>query len=233
MGLDAVEFVMRCEETFGIDISDEAAERMRTPRDVIDYVMTQVRVSEHPVCLSQHAFHKLRGAFTRTLHINRAAFRPRERIEDFVPEEGRRAMWAQLNTDLRGIKLFGLERPAWLAALLTTLSIGAWILPAMLLSQGVIEFTKHFLAGFLYAVAVAAVGLYATRSFMYVIPARYTYVGDMVGYVVANSVHAFKDEGLTREQVAKAVREITLDELGIDAGLYCEDARFLEDLGMD
>lgn len=233
MGLDAVELVIRCEETFGIDIPDEAAERMRTPRDMIDYVMSHVRVSEHPVCLSQHAFHRLRSAFTRTLHISRDDFRPRERVEDFVPKEGRKAVWAQLSADLDGVKLFDLERPMWLTALLTITSLSALILPGVLLSQGVIEFTGYLLVGFLCAVAVAAFGLYATHSFMYVIPARYACVGDMVRYVVANSVHAFKDKGLTREQIASAVREITLDELGIDVSLYREDARFIEDLGMD
>jgi hypothetical protein len=42
MGLDAVELVMAYEEEFGVAITDAAAGRMRTPRDVIDYFVTRV-----------------------------------------------------------------------------------------------------------------------------------------------------------------------------------------------
>ena len=39
MGLDAVELIVAYEEAFGIEITDVAAARMRTPRDVIDHVL--------------------------------------------------------------------------------------------------------------------------------------------------------------------------------------------------
>lgn len=38
MGLELVELVMRIEEEFEIAIPNEAAEKMTTPRKVIDYV---------------------------------------------------------------------------------------------------------------------------------------------------------------------------------------------------
>jgi len=41
MGLDTVEFVMAAEKEFGIEIPDEAAERMRTPRMMVDWLGTQ------------------------------------------------------------------------------------------------------------------------------------------------------------------------------------------------
>lgn len=41
MGLDAVELVLAFEEEFGIAIPDAAAEEMRTPRDVIDFVLKE------------------------------------------------------------------------------------------------------------------------------------------------------------------------------------------------
>lgn len=41
MGLDAVELVMAFEEEFGIAIPDSAAEKMQTPRDVIDFVIQE------------------------------------------------------------------------------------------------------------------------------------------------------------------------------------------------
>lgn len=39
--LDTVELVMSFEEEFGIEIPDDAAEKIRTVQDVIDYVASQ------------------------------------------------------------------------------------------------------------------------------------------------------------------------------------------------
>lgn len=41
MGLDAVEIVMRVEEEFEISISDEDAATIRTPRQLIDYLIAR------------------------------------------------------------------------------------------------------------------------------------------------------------------------------------------------
>jgi acyl carrier protein len=46
MGLNLVEMVYRLEEEFEITIPDEAAEKMTTPRIVIDYLMSRPEVSE-------------------------------------------------------------------------------------------------------------------------------------------------------------------------------------------
>ncbi len=46
MGLDLVEMVYRIEEEFEITIPDEAAEKMITPRNVIDYLMNRPEISE-------------------------------------------------------------------------------------------------------------------------------------------------------------------------------------------
>lgn len=44
MGLDLVELVMRVEEEFEIEIPDVEAEKMITPKHVIDYVIKQPNV---------------------------------------------------------------------------------------------------------------------------------------------------------------------------------------------
>jgi hypothetical protein len=46
MGLELVEMVMRLEEEFEITIPNEAAEKMTTPRKVINYLMNRPEVSE-------------------------------------------------------------------------------------------------------------------------------------------------------------------------------------------
>ena len=41
MGMDGVELVMEIEEAFGCTIPDAAAEKMATPRDVIDWLVAE------------------------------------------------------------------------------------------------------------------------------------------------------------------------------------------------
>lgn len=46
MGMDGVELVMSFEEEFGISLPDSAAAEMRTPRQVIDFIIEQRRSME-------------------------------------------------------------------------------------------------------------------------------------------------------------------------------------------
>ncbi len=41
--LDLVELVMAMEEEFGMEISDEEAEKLRTVKDVLDYIKERVK----------------------------------------------------------------------------------------------------------------------------------------------------------------------------------------------
>jgi len=48
MGLDTVELVMRWEEEFDIEISNEAAEHMLSVRDLRDFVLSEYQRSDRP-----------------------------------------------------------------------------------------------------------------------------------------------------------------------------------------
>lgn len=93
MGLDGVEFVMAIEETFQIAISDEDAARMRTPRNVVDYVLTRLGPGQSAVCLEQRAFYRLRTATMRVFVQPRGAIRPTTRWEEILPPRQRRHNW--------------------------------------------------------------------------------------------------------------------------------------------
>lgn len=62
MGLGVVELIIDIEQRFGIEIPDPVANRLRTPRQLIDHVCALVGASEDGECVSQHAFYVARGA---------------------------------------------------------------------------------------------------------------------------------------------------------------------------
>src|SRR4030095_1882049 len=100
MGLDAVELVIRFEDAFGISIPDEVAASLTTPREVTDYIVTRVAVSDETACLSQQAFYFLRREFSKRLQIPRSVFRPEVSLQTLIPKQNRKLVWANLKAEL-------------------------------------------------------------------------------------------------------------------------------------
>src|SRR5688572_2380004 len=77
MGLDLFEFVMAVEGTFGIEIPDRDAEKLETPRLLIEYLVARMPASESPgtTCLTQRAFYRLRAPAVRRFDVPRGALR--------------------------------------------------------------------------------------------------------------------------------------------------------------
>jgi len=76
MGLDGVELIMAYEEVFGIQFTDEDAIRMRTPRDVINFIASRVPITSESMCLQQRAFYSLRSALRELSAVQRRQLRP-------------------------------------------------------------------------------------------------------------------------------------------------------------
>jgi Phosphopantetheine attachment site len=93
VGLDGVEFVMALEETFHIAISDDDAQRMQTPRDVVDYIVGRLGPSERHACLEQRAFYRLRRASMQAFGAKRNAIKPDTRWDTILPGRQTRHNW--------------------------------------------------------------------------------------------------------------------------------------------
>ena len=77
MGLEMVEFIMAVEEHFRIKIPDADAANFRTPRQVIQYVSSQLLLINAPVpCRTQQAFYRLRRALVDECGANRSSVHP-------------------------------------------------------------------------------------------------------------------------------------------------------------
>jgi acyl carrier protein len=128
MGLDSVELVIRFEDAFGISISDDVAAKLTTPREVTDYVMTQVAAGHDTTCLSQQAFYFLRTGFSKRLQLPRNAFRADVSLPTLISERDRKRVWGGLKAELGETALPNLARPLWLFSLLAaiTLLVGSY-----------------------------------------------------------------------------------------------------------
>jgi hypothetical protein len=111
MGLDGVAIVMAAEQTFGIDIPDAAAGRLRTPRMLLDYVAARVARAADVDCLSQRTFYRVRHGLRSQL----AALVPEPGLETpikaIVHKDQWDRVWAALRTAVG--ESFWPERMPW------------------------------------------------------------------------------------------------------------------------
>jgi acyl carrier protein len=233
MGLDSVELVIRLEDELGIEIPDEAAARMYTPRDVIEYVMGRVERSRAPSCVSQRGFHVVRRQLVRHLAVDRGRIRPKARLSELIPREVRKAVWPRIGTALGVGEWPALVRPYWQFVLLAYLSVAAAAVAS-------IQTLRYYpdLGGWVSLVGVGTLIVVGEMVEQLTRPLRTEFgngtetIGDLVRWVIAKEPRLVVDapERWTRERVALVVRQIVVEVLGVTD--FNEDSRFVEDMGM-
>ena len=238
MGLDAVEIVMEVEDAFGIVIEDAEAEKILTPRDLIDVIMSKVERANVGVSLTHRAFNRLRAALLRQLPLKRRDIGPQAGMANLVPRASRKILAECLAAELETPPLPNLIRPKWLVNLLIVGAFGLGIAAALLVLRGGLLQHKGgalvFIALFTGS-AAAALGFFATRPFRLEFPPSIATVGDLTRWIVAYKPDLAPVSSTpgkwTREQVAARIRTIIIEQLGC-ATTYREDASFVQDLGM-
>jgi acyl carrier protein len=93
MGLDGVAIVIAVEEAFQIAIPDAEAEKMLTPGDMLNYVVSRVGSDSNSQCMEQRAFNRLRHALMQVLEHPRKAIRPNTPMEELISSKHRRNNW--------------------------------------------------------------------------------------------------------------------------------------------
>lgn len=243
MGLDGVELVMRVEDEFGLTIEDREAESLFTPRQLVELVMVKVGRTDHAVCLTQRAFHRVRRTMMRHLTLPRAAIRSETSMEQLIPPDNRRRILSEMLVTLEIADAMPLvcSQSLHRAILATALIAGgllAWGVfgagrgSESLLLRLLSEFTP-FLVGAIGAGIAGFLGFRLTRHWQIYFPPNLASVGHFTRWVMARTLPSLgaPPGQWSREQVAARVREIVVAQLGCDA-TYSEDARFVEDLGL-
>lgn len=101
MGLEAVELVMTYEEAFGVDIPNSEAERMRTPGDVVDFLLPCLGEAseERHICRSARAFRQLRTQIVADRFGSWSAVTPGSSIMELLGSDAHRR-WAEIQRKL-------------------------------------------------------------------------------------------------------------------------------------
>ncbi len=227
--MDLVEIVVRTEDAFGIQISDVEATQITTTRELADFVATKVPLSDEPSCLSQHSFYFLRERFGRHLSFSRRSFYPNALLEDFVPEENRKFIWATLRAEVGANALPDLARPVWLFWTLAAATVFVFFYATIFL-WSILGLFWAFWFGLTATIAFGYLSAVITRpmkqNFRYYLQS----LSQVARYLVANKPHVFKrdERTWTRAQILAVVREIITDESGIKD--FDNDAHFIKDL---
>jgi acyl carrier protein len=228
MGLDSVELVMAFEESFGVEISDEDAEKIATVRDAIDCIYAKVRhtPAQAGVCLSQRAFYRLRRAARASFGVERSEVRPPTPLEAIVPLDDRRNAWTRLKEAVGATDWPELHRSKETDSTITAASAAVAIAAAIMAPSYKVL-----------ACAVAAAMSYflllrATQHLRLHFAGAAT-MGDLAAYMATRSAAALKgNEGWTRDQVRALVRDIVMKHVNVDSS-FSDDASFVDDLGLD
>lgn len=227
MGLDLVEVVMAVEERFGITLSDDDAFQADTPGKLIDLILSKVDKSGSSGWQTSRAFYMLRRALMEYFHWHRSQIVPHARLEELVPRQNRRDNWERLRARLQAGQWPSLKRPSWLAVSIASLA-SLMVVGALILHFRGVSTWLTIPAG----IAILLLVMIATRPLCLEFPRERSTVGELTRYLVAFCPTLFGPEGRrwSRTDVATAIREITIEQLGISRSDYREEAHFVRDL---
>jgi hypothetical protein len=102
MGLDLVELLIAVETAFDLDISDDQAGAIITPRDLIAHLASRLPRADPPsrLCLGQRAFYRLRAACQRELGLDRSQLRPSTAVVAILSPHARKQQWSSIQRHL-------------------------------------------------------------------------------------------------------------------------------------
>jgi len=232
MGLDGVELVMAVEDAFDIQIKDAEAEKILTPRQLIDFVQSKVAVTSTSVCLTQRAFNLLRKSLLQHGTWKRAQIIPAANLSALIPRNQRRSLVGKVIDELGIKKPPAWVRPNWLNALLFGSSLLAGLFVAVF-ATGHVSGTTAIWIFMGVTILIAGLALRVTQPLCVEFPKELGTIGDLARWVMTHKpdLATATVPAWTRDQIASRVREIIVDVLGCKPG-FSEDASFVKDLGL-
>jgi len=228
MGLDGVELVMAIEDRFGITIPDSVSSEIRTVDDLVGFCLDRIHAAETVYCPSLSSFLSLRCLVREIRNDPDLRLRPRDNVETVLDESDRKRLWQQLPELLKSHPR-ELRRPAWLRK---TLVVVVLSFPIALMA--VLPWHIEILA--LIWLATIAWGMllhWLTLSMRTQTPDGYTTFGEITKRIVGVTVATNPPAETDYDTVFSIIKEIVVDQLGVDDDEVVPTARFIQDLGLD
>lgn len=228
MGLDGVQLVMEIEEEFGITIPDSVYSELRTVGDLVDFCFERIHASKTVSCPSLTSFLSLRRLVRDVSKDPELRIRPRDNIEDCLPESDRKQFWLRLPELLKTTPP-ALRRPPWLRKILVfiVLGFGAFLMSFPL---------WHIEILILILCTTMALGIilhWSTLGFRKRTPDGYETFGEITKRMVGLTIATNPPTDQEYDSIFAIVKRIIIDVLGVDDAEVIPTARFIEDLRMD
>ncbi|HTI97561.1 MAG TPA: hypothetical protein VL527_01560 [Dongiaceae bacterium] len=232
---------MKVEEAFGVSIEDSDAERMTTPRDIIEFVMRKVGNAGPAQCQTQRAFYRVRVGLIRYGGFQRREIRSEVATAKLFPLTRRQELLDKILVEVGIAERPEMVRPWWLFGFGVVAVVGmAGVVSGSLarISPGP-SFILNLLAAAPAAFALFAAGLTGWLFALMTRPLRYEFgpaladIGGLARWLVAHGADRLGGPPgqWSSEQIAAKVREIVIEQLGCEKK-YREDAHFVKELGL-
>ncbi|MCH9655956.1 MAG: hypothetical protein K0U86_08420 [Planctomycetes bacterium] len=229
MGLDGVQLVMEIEEEFGITIPDSIYSELRTVGNLVDFCLERIHASKTVSCPSLTCFLSLRRLVRDVSKDPDLRIRPRDNIEEGLPESDRKQFWRRLPELLKTTPP-ALRRPPWLRKTLGLIVLGFGVYLMALTPPWHIEVL------ILICCATIALGIilhWSTIGLRTRTPEGYKTFGEITKRMVGLTIATNPPTDQEYDSVFSIVKRIIVDVLGVDGDEVIPTARFIEDLRMD
>jgi hypothetical protein len=209
-GPDAEDLINAVENRFGVIITVDEAEAIRTPSQLIDLILTKVEFQQSSECMSHRAFHLIRRSAVRSFGVQRRSISPNSKLEEIVPRKFRYARWKGFGRNVGANSWPELKRSRGTFTILALFTV-------MLFVFALVRFSGTGFVNMLMSAAltiVFAVGLaWITRPLKRRFPVWCLTVGDLVHWIIAENPQLIKhgNQSWTRERVAATVRRLIVE----------------------
>jgi hypothetical protein len=220
MGLDAIELVMECEETFGISIPDSAAAQCCTPKDLTNYIYSRIQKLNDQKCLSQIGFYQIRRILINDFGGDRKNIRPETEISSYLINDTRKA-WRKLQHAI-GSDHF----PALTLSPITSRIIFGVLPTIIAISMSYNGFLPDELVTvmLMYYIIAGNIAFRIRRT----LPKKYIQLKDFIPFVTC-----IKSNRWSEDAVLETVLEITARRAGLNSDQFNEYSDFIKDIGLD
>lgn len=233
MGLESVEILMKVENTFGIKIPNQEAEKILTVGDFHNSVWRHLSCKHSEKCKSQNLFYKLRKSFTGTFGFPPQMLMTHTSPKEVFPEINRRQAYFSF-ADSVNLKLPGLvlTKP-WMTFLdffgATTI-IGGLVTSLILII--LFDFSKWMLL-------IPVAGIILTFMVSNLLNEKRTTIKERTireftqHTLALNFQTLAASEGANRQEMESVINQIIADMAGLDLEEVTSEKKIADDLGID